>query len=477
MNHLCQLPDELWLSHIFEYLLGPVSKYKDEVEKWLFIRTLREIQAKIFKFDFDNLKGINSLSCICSDLRNRLFVSDFDNLGDFTVVGNFWLNVSNLVELTNYFTRFEDFSGLYLTYGDLYDHEALNMALIQTTLENIEMGIQSSASSMANTCIKADIYNDLYEMEAKTVMSNIETDFEERMSHMITSKSKYLKIREKTGISVYELFVYKAHIMSLEMVPNFDSEKRVESYYLSYHNNEHTLLSLQLSSKKLGEGCLGLILDEFNEQDLEICKKYLSITAVTIWSTITSVNFSNSLQYLSLVITLQEYNEVNDMLQGCHFPNLKLLSIALEDEEHISRDKERYMLIEKNLLENIKKSTFPKIIHLSLKRFFDYESISKIEVLDQLICLELISGYWGYNEEQIFVWKDGQVMQMLNDTYFKEGSDNCMQLLIIYNTIDTRWIDGELELMENFYNNCKERCFAGSISHSSVKEYYSNCNE
>ena len=258
----------------------------------------------------------------------------------------------------------------------------------------------------------------------------------------------------------YELFVFKAIILSLDMVSYFDVENACMDGWdlmlvvkqmtaLEYYD---TPLALE-SERNCGEGAL------------------LTTIVNPAWDTMDPKSY-NTIQYLT--IYLQDQNCNVNSLSDRVFPNVKYLRLVFDKDFYWYQGRTLSTDTGSMLVDLFKKQTFPKLIHLSVRGLQTLSNLFEIEILDQLLYFDITGNDRDcYSRTSTWHGQNG-----LNSLYPKLLTDNnLMHHLILQGIIHHYWPqDVTTEILKQYYNSTKDH-FVASLSHSSINHYYQNCYE
>ena len=453
---LHQLPTELFLFNIFEYLIGPIEFFSSKVgfgNETESIENVVHLLSCVEGLPLENIKGLNSF-CVCANksLRDRLIHSEVNE--------TYWLHVSNMFELVMNDRRYRDYQSLELGKGDLYPSEVIRMANMQILIEATELGkkieytdaLSSSNDYRGNRPELEDMVNNDDPIQ-------ITREYEKRLKKFIMQPEKYHRVKEKVSITSYELFMFKAIMLCLDMISYFDVETD-QLYmdtdtvrFMTARENYDTCLAIDSQWGFTGEALLA----SFQNPEL----------------TDTDPLSLNTIQYLT--IDIQEPYCTPRSLLNRVFPNVKYLRVifsskqACSYEEELEDANERFMFVEL-----INKKIFPKLVHLSVREISKTSYIFESEILDQLLYLDIVQCESFQNGYKKTSWtcEDG-----LTSQYPKLLTENnLMHHLILHGNIHHYTLDVSQEVLEEYYNSTKNH-FVASLSHSSINSFYDNCYE
>ena len=340
--------------------------------------------------------------------------------------------------------------------GDLTPDEVVEMAEIQILLEATELGKKIEYSdTLKRGCLDLEIMvNDADPIQ-------IMQEYEKRLKTFIVQPEKYNRVKEKVPITSYELFVFKAIMLSLDMVSYFDVENACTKGW------DLSLIVKQMTDLEYYDTPLAL------ESECNCGEGALLTTIVNPALGAVDPKSYNTIQYLTIYIQDQNCN-VNSLFERV-FPNVKYLRLVFDKDFYwyqgfTSRSDTGSMLVDL-----LKKQTFPKLIHLSVRGLQTPSNLFEIEILDQLLYFDITGNDRDSNNNRNSTWSGENG---LNSLYPKLLTDNnLMHHLILQGIIHHYWPqDVTKEILEQYYNSTKDH-FVASLSHSSINHYYLNCNE
>ncbi|KAG2389626.1 hypothetical protein C9374_014186 [Naegleria lovaniensis] len=481
---LFHLPREIFLYNIFEYLIGPIglfsrafhaldhTTYQDDLS---LSNLLSDPIVSNFSISFENVKGLNSFCmATCKTLVERFLPSQFGSTDDrcddaehYNIfMEKYWLTLSNMLDLIIYLKRKPN--SLSLVQGDFNAIEAEEMANIQILYQNVEFGkcVKYSETIMdGNSSWYASNYIDhIRSLKDENDVELIALNYEERLRLVVMSFDKYeqVKMQMKGKISSFELFLMKAHILSLGMLEHFDVEQ-YHSYNQNYMDLVHEDFYDNLTFPHVASRC-DYSLDE-NQAE-----KSVVASVKEFWPNKDMLP-SSAIQFLS--VGFDEY--FGSCFDDIVFPNVKYLRIVIGHEQY-SRTEESIQA-EKQLFSALTSKAFPKLCHLSVKGIYNLQTLSQCEILQQLLYLDVIP--FPYDEGSSFklLWNENE-MPTLIQLLTRETCPVAPHLiqLIVHGSINCKWSDLTWDRLKEFYQTTRNK-FVASLSHSSIQEFYSTCCE
>ena len=183
MSTLAQLPIELLLFNVFEYLIGPVGFFTSKLGFGDEPNSMQEVidllkHSSIQNIPLENLKGLNSLVACSANKSLRHCLIHSEEI--------YWLHVSNMYELAMNFRRCRDYQAMELGRGDIMPDEVVRMAEIQILLEATELGKKIEYSdTLKQENDHSDCFDDLKIMVNDADPIQIMQEYEKRLKKFI----------------------------------------------------------------------------------------------------------------------------------------------------------------------------------------------------------------------------------------------------------------------------------------------------
>ena len=427
--------------------------------------------------DVENVRAVHKWCKTISRKTTYLFLVE---------MGDFWKEVSNILEMVVYWKRYQSFGGFSLARGDISVYESIPFVKMQKLIEAVEMNSNREYKDIIDKS-KCNGYSfedvDLNEIENEFIDEDVNKLFEERVQKLMVSESKFEKIKQITQLDPYDLFLHKALILSLDMVSYFDSERHSgESCY-------ETLERCYLFSKGLftdnfmDSSSLGLLIDlEYNFEEDSIIFETLQPIYVAI-----SINFNKNYQQFtipkhaqflcfSFVTSYETGEEYDNFLEGHEeFSNVRDLTIrfpSTENNYYLQIDTGK---LERNILSAITRKRFPKLLRISIQGCNSLDDLVNYEILSELMYVEIINTRRNQDYEKIHNWSERRVHNFVN-RLFIEKKDSLIHQLVLYANIVRCNPDANFDTIKEYYDMSREK-FVACISHSSINEYYDRCYE
>ncbi|EFC48652.1 predicted protein [Naegleria gruberi] len=475
-NLLENIPLEVWQSCIFEYWLGPIHEINqcldklniDEIEKFKNV-----IYSKIIDgLDLMSVRSVHKLCYLVSRRFRELFIKEMDE---------FWLKVSNMLEMAVYWRRYETSKGATLAQGDITAIDSIPYVQMQKLIEATEMNLNREYTDIIDPSMCREHWHNSNIKKKNDVNTELmHQEFVKRFEKLIISQEKYEKIRKVTQLDSYDLFLHKSFIISLDMISYFDSERSNSGYSSFSTETQCQLFNKGLFSLKPNPNSLGLIIShaENSEEVLNIDSKFIAISiSNSEWAEKQFTNIPNTVQYLCLEFNHHSYSGYKSLIDkrlfdenDPVFPNVRDLTIRIgypEDDDYFLHN----LVIEKNILSGITRTRFPKLIRISICGFGSMESLLDCEILSQLPYVEIIQFSHGYDYELTRHWSERKVHELVT-----RHQDSLIHHLVVHACISRINNDADYGSIKEYYNLSKPK-FVASISHSSFNEYYENCFE
>ncbi|KAF0979753.1 hypothetical protein FDP41_000906 [Naegleria fowleri] len=367
-----------------------------------------------------------------------------------------------MLELIIHFKRQSNYDSMSLAHGDLNAEEAEEMANIQILYQQIEMGkCVNYSDTMQDGSGDHNYFEHYYRDHVESLRNEnihpeaIAEEYEHRLRLLVMNMDKYEKV--KSLHSSFELFLMKAHILSLGMLKHFDVESQNRGRFETALVNEefHDSFKFPHVANICEHDLVG-----HEGQCLVACVK-------EFWPN--SEIYSSAIQFLS--IGFDEY--FGTCFEKIFFPNVKYLRIVIGNDQYYRS--EESIQDEKQLFSSLNKKAFSKLCHLSVTGIFDIEHLCLSGILDQLLYLDIVPYPYdanGYERKQH--WNENGMPKFIQ-ALTKEKCPLLHQL-IVHATIHCKWPEITRDQMRNFYESTKNK-FVASLAHSSIEDYYSTCYE
>ncbi|EFC39284.1 predicted protein [Naegleria gruberi] len=384
----------------------------------------------------------------------------------------FWLKVSNIFEMTLYLRRYDSYSGLQLARGDINEEETLKMANLQKLIERTEMGVNSEYRNIVELNNIFSTYGftiDFNQMENEYYDWDVEEIFDHRFAKLMVDNEKMQRIEKNLSLGSYELFLHKALILSLEMISYFDSERN-SSYNEFSTLEECQLMNLGLLtslSSTLNSNAIGLMVSSSDAKDnLLFSNRFIAMSIEISQEESEKFQIPNSVLFLSLILGGDSDWTNVKFLEDCSFQNVIDLTIKMPQFLDDTA--------EKNILQGITRSRFPKLVRLSVKYVSLLENIFTLDIVGGLLYLEILTQLPHNRWDSTNYFSSGMVHKMIQDNLIEK--DSLMHHLITNANMLAKNPDADYNSVESYYEITKEK-FVASISHSSINEFYNPSTE